>query len=154
MKNRSNIRSGSERSGKLARRIFVDTNPLIYLVGEKESYFNKVLRYFESAIKDDAEFFTSTITDAEFLAKPVSENDKTQIEKYRTYLFRLGFQTRNITSEIAERSAHIRARYKGIKLADALQLAASIDCSCDAFLTNDAQLKQVAEANVVHLGNL
>ena len=41
-----------------------------------------------------------------------------------------------------------------IKLPDALQLAAGIECSCDVFLTNDKQLRQVQEANVLYLADL
>jgi hypothetical protein len=33
-------------------------------------------------------------------------------------------------------------------------MAASLDCNCDIFLTNDKQLKQVSEAHVIYLGDL
>lgn len=48
----------------------------------------------------------------------------------------------------------IRADYPAIKLGDALQIATSLDCNCDVFFTNDKQLKQVTEANVLYLGDL
>ena len=59
-----------------------------------------------------------------------------------------------ISEQVAEKAAHIRAKYPDIKLADALQLASSIDCNCDVFFTNDKQLKQVSEAKVLYLGDL
>ena len=59
-----------------------------------------------------------------------------------------------ISEQIAERAAKIRAKYTDIKLADALQIAASLDCNCDVFLTNDKQLKQITEVDVVYLGDL
>ena len=55
---------------------------------------------------------------------------------------------------MAEKSAELRAKYKDIKLADALQLAAAIEYGCDAFFTNDKQSKQVSEINVVNLADL
>ena len=55
---------------------------------------------------------------------------------------------------MAKKSAELRAKYKDIKLADALQLAAAIEYGCDAFFTNDKQLKQVSEINVVYLAGL
>ena len=59
-----------------------------------------------------------------------------------------------IGNAIAETAARLRAKYDGVKLGDALQLAASIDCGCDEFFTNDKRLKQVTEANIVYLGDL
>ena len=138
----------------MAERIFIDTNPIIYLLDKVPPFFSKVASYLLEKKRNGAEFYTSTITDAEFMVKPIMENQSEKISLYHSFLHDFGFLTCYITKEIAERSAHIRARHKGVKLADALQLAASIDCACDAFLTNDAQLKQVAEANVVYLGDL
>ena len=83
----------------MAKKVFIDTNPLIYLVGGQEPYHSKVLNFLSDCIDEEAEFYTSTITDA-------------------------------------------------------LQLASSIDCNCDVFLTNDKQLKQVLEAKVLYLGDL
>ena len=138
----------------MARKIFVDTNPIIYLVSEEQPYYEKVLAYLADGIRDKAEFYTSTVTDAEFLVKPFAEKDSEKIESFRNYIQRLNFLKCFITEQIAEAAAKIRAKYSGVKLGDALQLAASIDCGCDSFLTNDKRLKQVAEANVVYLGDL
>jgi predicted nucleic acid-binding protein len=66
----------------------------------------------------------------------------------------LGFYKCVVTEQVAEKSAELRAKYKDIKLADALQLAAAIEYGCDAFFTNDKQLKQVSEINVVYLADL
>ena len=105
-------------------------------------------------IADDAEFYTSTITDAEFLVKPFEIEDKEQIEKYRNLLNSLEFLKCFINDQVGEKAAKLRAKYPDIKLGDALQMAASIDCNCDTFLTNDKQLTQVNEAKVLYIGDL
>lgn len=105
-------------------------------------------------ISNDAEFYTSTITDAEFLVKPFADKDNEQVDKYKNYLNELEFIKCFINEQIGARAAKIRADYPDIKLGDALQLAASIDCNCDTFFTNDKQLKLVKEVNVVYLGDL
>ena len=138
----------------MAKKVFIDTNPLIYLVGGQEPYYSKVVKFFSDCISEDAEFYTSTITDAEFLAKPFADKNIEQVEKYKTSLNALGFLKCFISEQVAEKAARIRADYSNIRLADALQLASSIDCNCDTFLTNDKQLKQVVEANVLYLGDL
>lgn len=138
----------------MAKKVFIDTNPLIYLVAQQEPFYSKVVRFISDCITDDAEFYTSTITDAEFLVKPFENKDNEQAEKYKVYLKRLEFVKCFISEQIAERATKIRADYHDIKLGDALQMAASLDCNCDVFFTNDKQLKQVTEAHVVYLGDL
>ena len=138
----------------MAKKDFIDTNPLIYLVAHQEPFYSKVVKFMSDRIADDDEFYTSTITDAEFLVKPFQNKDNEQIEKYRDYLKKLEFVKCFISEQIGERAARLRADYHDIKLGDALQMAASIDCNCDVFLTNDKQLKQVSEAHVVYLGDL
>lgn len=138
----------------MAKKVFIDTNPLIYLVAQQEPFYSKVVKFISDCITDDAEFYTSTITDAEFLVKPFENKDNEQAEKYKVYLKRLEFVKCFISEQIAERAAKIRADYHDIKLGDALQMAASLDCNCDVFFTNDKQLKQVTEAHVVYLGDL
>ncbi|MBP5567746.1 MAG: PIN domain-containing protein [Treponema sp.] len=138
----------------MIKRVFIDTNPLIYLLGQKEPFCSKVLKFMSDCIADGSEFYTSTITDVEYLVKPLENNDLDQIEKYRDYLKKLEFVKCFISEQIAERAAKIRAKYTDIKLADALQIAASLDCNCDVFLTNDKQLKQITEVDVVYLGDL
>lgn len=137
----------------MAEKIFVDTNPLIYLLGKKEPYYEKVLNFFSDKIQNEVEFYTSTITDAEFLVKPTLDKDYTQISLYEEFLKRLGFLKCYVNEQIAKRSAEIRAKYAGVKLADSLQLATSIECNCDCFFTNDIRLKQVVEAKVLYLGD-
>ena len=138
----------------MAEKVFVDTNPLVYLVGEQEPFYSKTLKFMADHISKNSEFYTSTITDAEFLVRPLSENDTEQIYRYREFLKKLNFLKCFVNEQISEKAAILRAKYKDIKLPDALQLAASLVCGCDIFLTNDKQLKQVEEVNVVYLDEL
>lgn len=138
----------------MARRIFIDTNPFIYLLGKQYPFYDKVLKFMADGILDDAEFYTSTVTDSEFLVKPFADNDIKQAENYKEFLKKLDFLKCFISEQIAEFAAKIRAKYPDIKLADAFQLAACLDCNCNEFLTNDKQLKQVSEVNVIYLSDL
>lgn len=138
----------------MAERIFVDTNPFIYFLNRVEPFFDTVRNFFFEKRMNGAEFFTSTITDAEFMVKPLADFHLEELTFYREFLKQFGFQKIEISEIISERSAAIRAKYKGVKLADGLQLASSIDSLCDCFLTNDARLKQVQEAHVLLLSDL
>lgn len=54
---------------------------------------------------------------------------------------------------IGEEAARLRANYN-LSLPDALQVAAAINSGCDAFLTNDTQLKRVTEVKILVLDEL
>ncbi len=149
----SNISGSSgENTGKMFKRIFLDTNPIIYFLENEQPYASVVREFLADAIMDEAEFYTSTITDAEYLVRPYKTTDVEGIASYRSFLRNLNVLKCFVTEQIAEESAKIRARYPGIKLGDSIQLATSIDCGCNCFYTNDYQLKQVTEANVIYMG--
>ena len=138
----------------MAECVFVDTNPLIYLLDNVQPFVLPVKAFLLRHKNLNAEFYTSTVTDAEFFVKPIEENQLDKIDLYKNFLWNCGFLKCYINDAIAEQAAKIRAKYKGIKLGDALQLASSIECGCNYFLTNDSRLKQVVEVNVVYLGDL
>lgn len=70
------------------------------------------------------------------------------INNYWDFLRSLDVQVLQINREIAEVAVKLRAKYAGIKTADAIQLAASLHVNCDIFLSNDKQLLQVKEVPV------
>ena len=53
-----------------------------------------------------------------------------------------------IDEDIGKLAAQMRARYN-LSLTDALQIATAIQSGCDAFLTNDLQLKRVNELSIL-----
>lgn len=136
------------------KKVFLDTNPIIYLLEDQYPYSIKVKNFLLECMRNNAELYTSTITDVEFMVKPYNENNLSDIEIYKDFLKALNILKCYINESIAEQAAMLRAQYENIKIADALQLAASIDAGCDAFLTNDKQLKIVKNVNVVYLGDL
>lgn len=104
----------------MAKKVFFDTNPLIYFVSGYEPYYSKVFDFFTECIENDVEFYTSTITDAEFLSKPFRDGNFDVVERYKIWLRKLDFLKCFITEQVAEKAAFVRAKYQSIKLADAL----------------------------------
>lgn len=76
------------------------------------------------------------------------------ITNFNTFLNDLNIQINPIQYDTAYKAAELRALYPGIKSMDALQLASSFITNCDIFLTNDTQLVQVKEVNVILLSDL
>lgn len=132
----------------MSSRIFLDTAPIIYFLDKKEPYFEKLLDFFFDNSQDNSQFYTSAITNTEFLTIPYRNKDEEKIESYNKFLNLLDFKIIDINSEISRIAAKIRAKYQYIKTIDSLQIASSIEYGCDLFFTNDKQLKQVTEVNV------
>lgn len=138
----------------MAEKIFFDTNPIIYLIEDNELYAEKIDAFVSEKVAENAEFYTSTITDAEFLLKPLNESNHEVIFRYRDFLRQLEFCKVYVSESVAERSAWLRTRHPELKLADSIQLAASLDCGCDIFLTNDFRLRGVTEAHVLLVADM
>ena len=134
--------------------VFFDTSPLIYYLDGIEPFASKVENYMLSAMNEKYSLYTSTITDMEYLVYPYRVNNLVKISAYKSFLTNAHFLKVSINEKMAETAAQIRAKYSGIKSMDALQLASAIISGCDVFLTNDKQLRQVEEMQVLLVDDL
>ena len=57
----------------------------------------------------------------------------------------------SVIEDISMEAVKIRIKYPGIKALDSIHLASAVHSGCDAFLTNDEQLKQVSEIQILYL---
>jgi len=133
------------------RKLGIDTAPLIYFV-ERHAQFSPVVRtVIERAEAGDLELISSTLTLTEALTLPFQQQADAIAETYRAILLGSSY-TRifAVDAEIAELAARLRAKYR-IKTPDAIQIAVSIQAGCEAFLTNDRNLKRVHDLSVLAL---
>ena len=96
--------------------------------------------------------FSSVMTLAEVLPKPIERGEETLARKFAEFLT----HGRNLTlievsEETAEAAGNLRGRYPFPKTVDAVQLATALDVGAEAFLTNDAKLSQFKELKVLVL---
>jgi predicted nucleic acid-binding protein len=133
------------------KRIFLDTAPLIYFIEGHSTYQDKLMAYFTSNDNGDFIFITSSITLLEVLVKPLKEGKSKLVTQYKTILLNAeGIQIFEISNEVAERAAQLRAKY-GLRTPDALQIATALEYRADYFLTNDHRLNSVTEISTVTL---
>ena len=66
----------------------------------------------------------------------------------------MGIKIVEIDKNIAERSALIKSQYKFFKTADSLQLASALYSKYDLFITNDKQLRQFSEIEILVIDDL
>lgn len=139
------------------KKIFIDTAPFIYYIEESKDnprYCNQVQGFFADCYRKDVALITSTITLEEYYVMPYRVGELQRIVLFQKLLFSMGVEVIGIDDKIADKAAQIRAEYSKFKAMDALQLATACLTECDLFLTNDRQLRQFGEINVVTVDKL
>jgi predicted nucleic acid-binding protein len=128
-----------------ARQIFLDTAPVIYFVENHPNYAPIVQPLFERLDENDFIAVVSPITLAECLVLPYRLG-KPNVAKIFTELLvnSPSVLFSPLDDATADLAAELRARYN-LALADAFQIAVAIQTHCDAFLTNDVELKRITE---------
>jgi predicted nucleic acid-binding protein len=133
------------------RRIFLDTAPVIYFVEQNPDYLEKSQAVFSRLDEGKITAIVSPITLSECLVVPYRLEHAEVVQVFTDLLVNsesvLFYPIDEIT---ADKAADLRARYN-LTLTDAFQLAIAIQAECDAFLTNDIDLKRVTEIPIIVL---
>lgn len=116
-------------------RLFLDTAPLIYFLEENIVYLDRVKTILEKLNAGQLEGFTSVVTLTEVLPLPMKSRDSLRISKHQDFLLRSQHLAMiSIDIPIAIKAAELQSSYN-LRTPDALQLAAALSISTDAFLT-------------------
>ena len=135
-------------------KVFIDTAPFIYALEDNAQYSAVVRKVFSEYYTKETPLCTSLLTFTEYCVIPYRQNDIRKITDFEAFISDAGIFLVPFSVKIAKYAAQIRAKYIGIKAMDALQLAFAIQNGCDIFLTNDKQLRQVGEINVLLVDEL
>ncbi|VAW34098.1 PilT protein-like [hydrothermal vent metagenome] len=136
------------------RRLFVDTAPVIYYVEQNPHYQPQVDAIFERVDAGQLHIVTSPITLSECLIFPIRSGNEQLQKDFQELLVRGAYTEFVLINEaIAIHAAKLRANYN-LTLTDAIQLATAVAAKCDAFLTNDKQLKRVPDIRILVVGEL
>ena len=135
-------------------KVFIDTAPFIYALEDNAQYSAVVRKVFSEYYTKETPLCTSLLTFTEYCVIPYRQNDIRKITDFESFISDAGIFLVPFSVKIAKYAAQIRAKYIGIKAMDALQLAFAIQNGCDIFLTNDKQLRQVGEINVLLVDEL
>jgi uncharacterized protein len=134
----------------VAESIFIDTCPFIYLTENNPTYSAKVSNYLVEEFVDKKSIFTtSTITLAEFFVKPKLLNDTKTVQVFNATIKDLNITVFDLTKEIAEQPAELRAKYSFLKSFDAIQLATAIHYNCTVFFSNDKVFKRINDIKTI-----
>ena len=134
-------------------RIGVDTSVFIYLIEESPIWLPLVRPLFVAADAGTIEIVTSSVTLLEVLVMPYRAKNDRLAERYEALLTRSrGVSLVELSRQQLRRAAEIRANY-GVRIPDALQLAAALDAGCSTFVTNDRRMPDAAGLRVLQLGS-
>ena len=133
------------------KTVFLDTAPFIYFIEINSRYHDLMKPVISLIDAQESQGVTSTITLLEVLVRPLRDGNKKLADRYKDILLSSnGLRTYEISHEISERAALLRAKH-GLRTPDAIQFATALISKADFFLTNDSTLKKVNELKVAVL---
>jgi predicted nucleic acid-binding protein len=134
-------------------KVAVDTALFIYLIEEHPRFLPVVEELFAQADRGDRTLITSALTLLEVLVVPYRLGDSELAERYEQILSNSrGVHLVELTRVQLRTAAQIRAS-TGARTPDALQIAAAVTTGCDALITNDRRLPEVAGMRIVQLSS-
>lgn len=143
-----------ELNSQLGRRVYLDTNIIIYAVEGYETHAARIKFILGGMTDGEITALTSDLTVAEVLVKPKRDANRKLEEAYRQFLLSTeSFRNSAVSREILEAAAGIRAT-SALKLPDAIHFASAINQHCDSFLTNDDRFETMTGIKVVLLSQL
>ena len=139
--------------------LYLDSNVFIYAFeGRSGALRDAASRVVRGVFAGENPGYTSVLTRAEVLVRPLGQRQTELADRYRRLLATSGpFEVESVESHVADLAAEFRADYPSLKLPDALHLATAIQADCGAFITGDKRLAVVSARIPVlildHLGS-
>lgn len=137
----------------LGKKVYFDTNPLIYALSGNELYLTIITQLFHGLQQQHYIGYSSELGLAELLVKPIRENNTAQIVTIQQLFADKFLQLLPHNRACFELSAKIRADYR-LKMPDAIHVATAITQKMDIFVTADNDIaNRMTEINVLNLND-
>jgi predicted nucleic acid-binding protein len=134
------------------KSVFIDTAPIIYYI-EAHSKFGPIAKELvELSQSGKIIAFTSVITLAEVLPKPIELGHQELADKFANFLKKgKNISMIDVTIEAADIAGRLKGKHKFLNTMDAIQIGSAINADADVFVTNDLNLKKIKEIKVLAL---
>lgn len=135
------------------KRVYFDTNPIIYYLEQISPFFAVVQPLFEGIGRGEVVAFTSEFTLLETLIKPIREDAALLVADIQALLLDPTlFSLVPVSRDILLASSELAA-VSGLKSADAIHFRSAITTQCDYFVTNDQRFQSQFGVEVVKLSD-
>jgi predicted nucleic acid-binding protein len=135
-------------------RIYLDVNIWIYALEGYPAFVQDLTQLFQAIDRGTLTAFTSELSLAEALVKPLQTQNIPQQEIYKQAIAnRQNVSVIPVQREILIEAAQLRATTK-LKLPDAVHFATALQTSCQTFLTNDRGFQGIPGISVVLLSSV
>ena len=115
----------------------LDTMVFSYHLADHPRYSPLTQAILETIESGQAEGLATTVTLAEVLTRPAQANDRRAMYDYELYLTHFPhLRLVSLDADLARETARVRAE-TGLRMPDAVQVAAARLCGADAVVTND-----------------
>ena len=143
-------------AGIQGRELYLDTNIFIYAFEAFPTYLQPIHALFEAIDKGEYTAFTSELTLAELLVKPLTDNNQELVESYLDCLQASSNLTLiPVSKNVLITAAKFRSKHgPSVKLPDAIHLASALIHGCTAFISNDKRLTSLKDIAIITLADL
>ena len=124
----------------------MDSAPIIYTLEAHPQLAARYKSLFARHAAGEFSLAVTTITIAEVLTGPLGAGEDALSKRYRAVLE--SWHVVDLTADIAETAARLRARHK-LKLPDAIQLASALAINAHALVTHDRDFAKVRGMRIV-----
>lgn len=130
------------RQAILGKRVYIDTNILIYLFEGFEEYLPLLQELAQCVDNNDITLLTGEVTLAEILVMPFKKDDTGAINLYTKALNDRKFiELVPTTQKVYIKTAFLRATLSSMKTPDSIHVASAMVGKADIFITNDQGIK-------------
>ena len=126
-------------------KIYLDACIVIYFVEKHPDFAVKIEALINKLGGNDMLCY-SPLTRLECLVKPLRTNDKVLKGHFESFFE--AQEMLEITADVFDEAAQLRADFNALKTPDAIHLATALHYQCDEFWTNDNRLDSVARSMV------
>jgi predicted nucleic acid-binding protein len=128
-------------SGIKGKRVYFDTNVIIYYLEQLHPFYETVLPLFEGIGTGEIQAYTSEFTLTEILIKPMKENAIGLIQDIKDLLLDPDlFVLTQTHQELFIKAAQLGGQH-GLRSADAIHFASAAENHCHYFVSNDKKFK-------------
>lgn len=102
------------------KKFFLDTAPIIYFLENDKTFGSIVSQKIEAIINDGNLLAISLLCYGEYLTIPYRNSDPIKEKNFYKFIKDLNIIVYDINIDIMKQAAKLRAKYKGLKMPDAI----------------------------------